>query len=73
MSLALVNEEVLQVIIKFLLPKRYCILQLWLVMNGQRKGDGGYGLLKARTGEMMREFHTGELLELDKELEKANE
>ncbi|KAF0414441.1 bromodomain protein [Gigaspora margarita] len=65
-SLAPVNEEVLQVIVEFLLPKRYRIPQLWLVMNGQKKGD-------ARTGEMMREFHTGELLELDNELEKANE
>ncbi|CAG8799082.1 20358_t:CDS:2, partial [Gigaspora rosea] len=42
------NEEVLQAIVEFLLPKRYRIPQLWLVING-------------------------ELLELDKELEKINE
>ncbi|CAG8565506.1 33133_t:CDS:2 [Gigaspora margarita] len=73
MSLAPANEEVLQG------DGRYGFVDLFVLGEAgqgitlELKYISVVGLLKARTGEMTREFHTDELLELDKELEKANE
>ncbi|CAG8740889.1 13871_t:CDS:1, partial [Gigaspora rosea] len=44
MSLAPANEEVLQATVELLLPERYRIPQLCLVMDGRKKkGDDRYG------------------------------
>jgi hypothetical protein len=43
-SLSLVDESLLQAIAESLLPLRYCIPELALVMDGEKyKGSGRYG------------------------------
>ncbi|CAB4393287.1 unnamed protein product [Rhizophagus irregularis] len=69
MSLSSANEPVLQAIVENLLPLKYCIPELSLVINGKKqKGSGRFGY----SDIFILRFGANELEDLDKILEKEN-